>query len=120
MKTFKQFLENKEQIISSEELVEIVKRLHLNNEDFEQGDLEDRIRKHDLYKLVDADATRIKEEMWHSDNDIVDDYQKRLEKEPNYPPVVLDDDRKTIIDGTHRIKALKNLGHKTIKAWVPV
>ena len=45
MKTFKQFLENKEQIISSDELVEIVKRLHLNHEDFEQGDLLDRIRK---------------------------------------------------------------------------
>ena len=118
MKTFKQFLENKEQIISSDELVEMVKRLHLNNEDFEQGDLEDRIRKHDLYKLVDADASDINEDMWNSDDDIVDDYQKRLEKEHNYPPIILDDDN-TIIDGTHRAKALKNLGHKTIKAWVP-
>ena len=118
MKTFKQFLENEEQIISSDELVEIVKILHLNHEDFEQGDLEDRIRKHDFYKLVDADASRIKEYMWHSDDDIVSDYQKRLKEEPNYPPIILDR-HNTIIDGTHRARALKSLGYKTIKAWVP-
>jgi hypothetical protein len=120
MKTFKQFLEYKEQIISSEELVEMVRKLHLNHEDFEEGDLEDRIRQHDFYKLVDADANDIKADMWNSDDDLVSDYEEEYKSKLSYPPVVLDDDRKTIIDGTHRIKALKNLGHKTIKAWVPV
>ena len=118
MKTFKQFLENKEQIISSDELVEMVRKLHLTHEDFEKGDLEDRIRKHDFYKLIDVDANLIDADMWNSDDDLVGDYEKYTQRKPDYPPIVLDDDN-TIIDGTHRAKALKNLGHKTIKAWVP-
>lgn len=118
MKTFKQFLEYKEQIISSDELVEMVRKMHHTIEDLDEGDLEDRIRKHDFYKLVDADATHIDADMWNSDEDLVDDYKNLIDKKPNYPPIILDSDN-TIIDGTHRAKALKSLGYKTIKAWVP-
>lgn len=119
MKTFKQFLENKEQIISSDDLFEMVRKLHLTHEDFEKGDLEDRIRKHDFYKLIDVGANLIDADMWNSDDDLVGAYEEYIKREPDYPPIILDDDHKTIIDGTHRAKALKNLGHKTIKAWVP-
>jgi hypothetical protein len=118
MKTFKQFLENQNQVISSDDLVDKVNSLHLNREDFETGDLEDRIRKHDFYKLMDVDANLIDADMWNSDDDLVGDYEEYTQRKPDYPPIVLDDDN-TIIDGTHRAKALKNLGHKTIKAWVP-
>ena len=118
MKTFKQFLENQNQVISSDDLVDKVNSLHLNREDFETGDLEDRIRKYDFYKLIDVDANLIDADMWNSDDDLVGDYEKYTQRKPDYPPIVLDDDN-TIIDGTHRAKALKNLGHKTIKAWVP-
>lgn len=124
MKTFKQFLENEEQIISSDELVEIVKILHLNDKDFEQGNLEDRIRKYDFYKLVDVDANHINAEVYYFDDETGRDYEEEYKRKLSYPPIVLDDgkdviDGKDIIDGTHRAKALKNLGHKTIKAWVP-
>jgi hypothetical protein len=119
MKTFKQFLENQNQVISSDDLFDKVNSLHLNREDIDEGDLEDRIRKHDFYKLMDVDANLIDADMWNSDNDLVGDYEDYTRRKPDYPPIVLDDDN-TIIDGTHRTKALKNLGHKTIKAWVPV
>ena len=118
MKTFKQFLENQNQVISSDDLFEMVRKLHLTHEDFEKGDLENRIRKHDFYKLINIDANLIDADMWNSDDDLVGDYEEYIKRKPNYPPIVLDDDN-TIIDGTHRAKALKNLGHKTIKAWVP-
>jgi hypothetical protein len=119
MKTFKQFLENQNQVISSDDLFDKVNSLHLKREDIDEGDLEDRIRKHDFYELMDVDANLINADMWNSDDDLVGAYEDYARRKPDYPPIVLDD-KYTIIDGTHRTKALKNLGHKTIKAWFPV
>ena len=74
-------------------------------------------------KLIPIERINIDE--WYLDEDDMREYQSLFEEEKNYPPIVLDGDTKwsyqnkfTIIDGTHRVNALNELGIKEVKAWV--
>jgi len=118
MISFLQFIENKNQPISSDDVLEMVRRYHHTPEDLDSGDLYNRIKKYDFYRSEEVPSDKIDAEIWNSDPDMVEEIEELIKSKPNYPPIVLDEDF-VIIDGTHRAKALKNLGHSFIKAYVP-
>ena len=78
----------------------------------------ERIRNYDIYKLINVDLYDIDEEQWEVDEDRVYGYVDSLDN--NYTPVILHKilDWWEIIDGTHRINALKARGEKYVKAYV--
>ena len=57
------------------------------------------------------------------DDKKINNYKNKFKKENKYPPVVViydNDGYMTLLDGCHRANALKQLGVKTIKAYVPI
>ena len=119
MISFYQFIETKKPNISSDDIVDWVMKHHYNPEDIDSGDLIQRIQKYDLYELEMIPIEKIDADEWYTDSEQVEDYEIEIKKKPDYPPIIVDEDL-TIIDGTHRAKAIKNLGYKFIKAYVPV
>ena len=115
---FKYWIETNLGTISANDLIYWVRKNHHNPSDIWEGDLEDRISNYSMYKLVDLPLSTIDTDEWDSDDDTVSDYQEKYTSTKNYPPIIYDFRNKSIIDGTHRAKALKNLGVKTIKAYV--
>jgi hypothetical protein len=88
--------------------------LHKNSDDFENGDLSDRIYKYPYYILEDVLLSELDEEEFYIDEDKVN--SMCLENTP-IPPIVLTD-YKSIIDGSHRIKVAKIQQKKTIQAYI--
>ena len=105
--------------MSSDDIVNWVMKHHYKPEDFDEGNLIQRIQEYDLYKLEMIPIEKIDPDEWYTDSEQVEDYEIEIKEKPDYPPIIVDKDY-TIIDGTHRAKAIKNLGYKSIKAYVPV
>ena len=56
-------------------------------------------------------------------DDFIEEYKEKYQVKGNYPPIVLDKvhyGRYTIIDGTHRVNALHQLGEEKVLAWVGI
>ena len=90
---------------------------------FVEGDLGDRIEEYGKYKLMEIPISEISLDEFDLDDWAVGDYKDKIKETNDYPPIVLDDKqygKHRIIDGTHRINAIKELGLKTIKSWVGV
>lgn len=119
LKLFEDF--NLNDKIPSNEVIDHVMSIHSNVEDFDEGDLLERILRHDYYEykimnIEDIDGY----DDFQIDYDVVDEYIEMYENgKTDYPPIVLDDNN-YIIDGTHRINALIEMGIKTIKALVAI
>jgi hypothetical protein len=103
----------KPQSYSSDEVAEIVREIHPRTEDFEDGDLEERILDHGPYVLKEVNVDSIESE-WGFNDDTAEEYSELKTK---MPPLVLDNEL-WIIDGTHRYEALKIKGTKKIMAYV--
>ena len=102
--------------ISSEEI--IINLDHHTEEDLEDGDLIERIRKYDTYDTTVVDLYDIDEDQWDYDEDRVDEYAETMKSD--YTPVILHNNNGywEIVDGTHRINALKGRGERYVKAYV--
>ena len=108
--------------MSSDDMHSYVSNLHTKEEDWEEGDLSDRIYRFKRYKLENIPTENIAYGEFQTDEFNVIKYEKLYKKTKKYPPVVVfkDGDYYRIIDGTHRVDALHNLKVKTIKAWVGI
>ena len=92
-------------------------RIHHTDDDFIDGDLGDRIEKYKKYIVKEVNISDIEIDEFYIDDDLVDEYKEKIKKLNTYPPIVLNKDY-SIIDGTHRVNALDELGYKTVVAFV--
>jgi hypothetical protein len=102
--------------VSSDKVEAMVVDIHHNKEDFDEGNLIDRIYEYDVYEERNIPIENITSP-WEVDEALVDEYIKKGSE--NMPPIVIDSDY-DIIDGTHRFAAVKRLGLETIKAYIGV
>ena len=104
--------------IQPEDIIyQYVQELH-NYDDFINGDLGERIEEYSSYKLqlikIDEKLADIE---WYIDDDIANSYAEIINETNDYPPIVIGKDM-SIIDGSHRMKAIINSGRENILAWV--
>lgn len=97
------------------------------HEDWEEGNIDERIEKYSKFKLIDLPLDLVDLHRFHIDDEKVEDFKQKFSEQKTYPPIIVD--KKSgglnkglfeIIDGNHRANALHHLGEKTIKAWVGV
>lgn len=108
-------------IVPASEIVEMVRELHYRPEDFDDGDIVDRIYGHDFYELVEELPIRLVEEpIYYIDWDLVEEYIGL--DAAKMPPVILGKvfgGVYEIIDGCHRIMAAAKKKDKVIRAFIP-
>jgi hypothetical protein len=110
-------------VYDESEIYSYVQKLHYKRkEDFWDGDLGERIEKFKYYVVKEIPISKIALDEYELDIDDMEEYIDLYNKYNSYPPIVLDGDIKwskfTIIDGTHRANALKEMGFKTIICFV--
>jgi hypothetical protein len=106
-------------IYDESDVYSYVQGMHHTDDDFIDGDLGDRIEKYKRYRVEDVNISDIQINEFYIDDDLVEEYKEKILKSNMYPPIVLNKDY-SIIDGTHRINALDDLGYKTVIAFVGV
>lgn len=94
-----------------------VQRIHMNYDDFIDGDIGDRIEEYENYKVEDVKISDIEIDEFSLDEGIVDEYKELFKESNKYPPIVLDSEY-GIIDGTHRVNALNDIGIEYVRAFV--
>jgi disulfide oxidoreductase YuzD len=94
-------------------------RIHHTKDDFIDGDLGDRIEKYKSYVVKEVSISDIDIDEFYIDDDLVDEYKEKIKNKDTYPPIVLNKDY-SIIDGTHRVNALNELGYKKVIAFVGI
>jgi hypothetical protein len=92
-------------------------RIHHTKDDFIDGDLGERIEKYKRYIVKEVNISDIEIDEFYIDEDLVEEYKEKILKFNTYPPIVLNKDL-SIIDGTHRINALNELGYEKVVAFV--
>lgn len=92
-------------------------RIHHTYSDFIDGDIGHRIEKYKKYVIKEVNISDIEIDEFYIDGDLVDEYKEEIKRLNTYPPIILNRDY-SIIDGTHRVNALNELGYKTVVAFV--
>lgn len=91
--------------------------IHEHLRDFEEGDIEDRLYKFTEYQKMKLPTDKLRIQ-WYVDEDKVKKYEKRIQKGEFPRPIIYDKVRKSVIDGTHRLVAFKNLGFPFVVCYV--
>jgi len=114
---FKLFCEDTK---TPDELVDDILSVHHEPDDFEEGDIVQRIEEYYSYTLKEINIKDLDLDEWDIDNELVDKIRKEIENNNgNYPPIIVSPAPYfSIIDGTHRANAVNKLGYKKIKAYV--
>jgi hypothetical protein len=97
-------------------IVELVKRIHSNTPDFEQGNLVNRIWRFRQYILQPFPVNQLNPHEWDVGEDIVSQYA-RMSPDTS-PPIVYDPIARSIIDGVHRVAAAAQRGDQSVLAYV--
>lgn len=110
-------------IYTSDDVYAYVQRMHKLEDDFYDGDLGERIEEFTTYKVANIPIDKIDIDKYLLNDEVVEDYIKIYQKLETYPPIVLgyyDKGSETydIIDGTHRVNALSELGITEIICFV--
>ena len=87
------------------------------DDSFVDGDLGERLDEYNNYILKEIDVDDLNLNEWNLDDDLVDYYQELYHENKSYPPIVIDENY-SIIDGTHRANAIKNIRFDKILAFV--
>ena len=99
--TLNEWLNEQQNIKSSDEIIDIVYDIHRNPSDFEDDDdfsgLATTIRKYDNYKLEEIDISDIGKHHIKFDHKRVEKIMSEIQQNPNYPPIVYDKDIDLII-----------------------
>jgi Mg2+ and Co2+ transporter CorA len=105
--------------IEEAELYMMCEAIHHTPEDFYDGDLAERIEEYKEYELVEVDLTTndIDLEEWASCEDTIEEYMEEIEEDISTLPICLINHHNSIIDGVHRLYALKNLGHTKVLVY---
>jgi len=110
-------------ILENEDIYLFIEYLVIQADKFEdcfvEGDLGDRLEKYDNYKLEEISIDRLNLNEWYLDKDYVEEYKEKYLNNKDYPPIVVDSDY-GIIDGLHRVNALKESGLKKVLAFVGI
>lgn len=106
-------------LVPNETVYVMVQNMHRNPEDFDEGDIAQRLDEYDQYKLKEVPIKDLNLNEWDVRDYLVKDFIKKIKEHPDYPPIVVSHDM-SIIDGIHRVNALAKLGHKKVKAYVGV
>jgi len=92
-------------------------KIHHTYDDFIDGDLGYRIEESKQYIVKSVDISEIEIYEFQIDDSLIEEYIEEYQKNGTYPPIILDGDYR-IIDGTHRVNALNDLGIKNVIAFV--
>lgn len=106
----------------------MVREIHQNEIDFEEGDLLERIEDYSGYNFVlyEVELDEISYKGYDIDESAVDEYIE--EPIETMPPIILEtpltDDNEPLgffplIDGAHRCRAIEEMGLKKIRAYIP-
>lgn len=91
-------------------------------EDFDEGDILERIQAFAPYKLIKFPISRLRLNEWSVDEWKVDEIKDQIKNENKYIPILIADYGKgglvTVIDGTHRANAVREIGETYIWAYV--
>ena len=110
--------------ISPDAILNHVQSIHGKSEDWDEGDLSDRIYRYDHYdSLSDIPMNKLNPEEWYIDEDYVDELVDMIKSNGGkYAPVVVGEDppysNYTIIDGGHRINALQKMGYTSVHGYI--
>lgn len=100
-------------VMSADQMADYIESMHHTPEDFETGNILERIYMYRKYHLIRLDPKELREGQWSTDENRVDLYAR----EPTeIPPIVIDEDG-IIIDGTHRHAAAIKLGLPSILVY---
>lgn len=102
--------DEKENIVSSKDIYKNIKSIDLKN----------KIEEYNLYKLGELPISKIKINSSTIDKNKVDEYIEKIKINPDYSPVIYDSTNNKIIDGAHRIEALKQMGYETVRAYIGI
>lgn len=108
MKIYKLLQENVNKI-SANDIYDLVHNIHHRLGDFDDGDISDRIYKYPYYVLKDVSLNNIELDEFDINDDMVEKYKLKIKNGEKMPFPVLNSDY-SIIDGTHRLNALNELG----------
>jgi len=103
---------------TSDQIADMVTKLHHIPEDMEDGDLLFRIHSYKKYHLVWMDPWQIDSGQFYINNSMVDEYVDHLLSGSMFPPIVVAEKDNTIIDGTHRHEAAIVAGVKKIPVYL--
>jgi len=115
---WREYLKENMDIKSSDEIEFLVRSIHVEEDDFVEGDLIDRIRQYPYYVLKDIELNKI-DTAW-TDLGKVDDYAEMYDQRGTDPPPVVLDHTLYTIDGSHRVEAAREVGKEKIKAYVGI
>jgi len=101
--------------ITASQLVSLVQKIHSREQDFDEGNLTDRIYQFGTYHKKKMKVAELSSDYQINDQ-MVEQYMAMDPK--TMPPIVWDPVNKDMIDGTHRLEALKKKNVKTIEVYV--
>lgn len=104
---------------STGELDRMVFKNHHTPEDFNDGDIQERIDQFNYYHLVEIDLHKIDRDEFYIDEELVEDYVEKIKNEgiENMPPMLISDNYE-MIDGIHRLNALLDSGFDSFLSYV--
>lgn len=111
----KSFSFSEGEIVSSQRVYDYCKTIHHQEEDFEDGDIGDRLLQFDSYIVRILPLNKIEYDMYYTDNYTVEEYSNF---EGPMPPVVINENY-CIEDGCHRCKAAYMRCDSSIACLVP-
>jgi hypothetical protein len=106
-------------VLTNDEVLDDVTALHREPDDIEDGDLVVRVNRHRRYVLMLLPMSLFDgAPEWDVDAGLVDQFAEALQEARCYPAIVYDMKAKSIIDGAHRVEALKKVRAKGVWAFV--
>lgn len=103
------------------DLVELARKIHHSRQDFEEGDIVDRIKNFGVYILQEIPISQIDRGSYAIDEDLVDEYAEQ--SQDTMPPVILGDiygKKYDAVDGNHRVESAVLRKDETILSFVPI
>lgn len=105
-------------IVDSYDILDYVRTFHDKNEEINDDFYERIVEPHEYFKVKIINIDDIPNlDGFYIDEEFIDEYIEYYKENKNYPLPVLDYDY-YIIDGTHRLHALNELGIKKVKCYV--
>jgi hypothetical protein len=104
-------------IKTASEIVAYCQEMHSEPEDWLEGDLEQRIRAHQSYRLTVRRLDSLEAGRWALDLSLGQEFLNRRRAGSTFPAIVCTA-RGRIIDGEHRCWAAREAGDLEIAAWV--
>lgn len=104
--------------MTADEIENYVRSIHDDEDDFNDGDLLERIHSFSKYTLMTLQTESIPHGQWSISDDLAEEYAQRILRGEEMPPIVIQESGMVIIDGTHRHQAALLAKQPMILAYV--